>query len=125
MALFGFGKKKEDEKKGPTCACHSCCSSSEEINEINSGYPESTDGICSLKVLGAGCKSCHQQYEEAKKAIKKMGLPVEVEYITDLQKVMSYGTMSMPALVLNEKVVAMGKVLNAAEVEKLLHQLGY
>ena len=54
-----------------------------------------------------------------------MGLPAEVEYITDLQKVMSYGTMSMPALVLNEKVVAMGKVLNAAEVEKLLHQLGY
>ena len=50
---------------------------------------------------------------------------VEVEYITDLQKVVGYGAMSMPALVVNEKVVAMGKVLKAADVEKLLHKLGF
>ena len=36
-----------------------------------------------------------------------MGLSVEVEYITDMQKVMEYGVMSMPALVVNEKVVSM------------------
>ena len=54
-----------------------------------------------------------------------MGLDVEVEYITDLQKVVGYGAMSMPALVVNEKVVAMGKVLKAADVEKLLHKLGF
>ena len=49
-----------------------------------------------------------------------MGLPVQVEYITDMEKVMSYGVMSIPAIVVNEKVVSMGKVLKAAEVEKLL-----
>ena len=38
-----------------------------------------------------------------------------------MQKVMEYGVMRMPALVVNEKVVSMGKVLKAAEVEKLLH----
>lgn len=48
-----------------------------------------------------------------------------MEYITDLQKVVGYGAMSMPALVVNEKVVAMGKVLKAADVEKLLHKLGF
>ena len=52
------------------------------------------------------------------------GLPVEVEYITDMEKVMGYGVMSMPAIVVNEKVVSMGKVLKAADVEKLLHKLG-
>ena len=45
---------------------------------------------------------------------------MEVEYITDMEKVMSYGVMSMPALVVNEKVVSAGKVLKASEIEKLL-----
>ena len=80
--------------------------------------------ICCIKVLGAGCKSCHEQYKNAKAAVKALGLPVEVEYITDMEKVMGYGVMSMPAIVVNEKVVSMGKVLKAADVEKLLHKLG-
>ena len=54
-----------------------------------------------------------------------LNLSVEVEYITDMQKVMEYGVMSMPALVVNEKVVAMGKVLKAADVVALLHKLGF
>ncbi|MGN1170869.1 MAG: thioredoxin family protein, partial [Lachnospiraceae bacterium] len=56
---------------------------------------------------------------------KNAGLSVEVEYITDLEKVMGYSVMSMPGLVFNEKVVSMGKVLKAADVEKLLHKMGY
>lgn len=54
-----------------------------------------------------------------------MGLSVEVEYITDMEKVMEYGVMSMPAIVVNEKVVVMGKVLKPTEVKKLLHKLGF
>ena len=83
------------------------------------------DGICCIKVLGSGCASCHALYENTKEAVKKMGLSVEVEYVTDLQKVMEYGVMSMPALVVNKKVVAMGKVLKANEIEKLLHKAGF
>ena len=52
-----------------------------------------------------------------------MGLSVEVEYITDMEKVMAYGVISMPAIVVNEQVVSMGKVLKAADVEKLLRKL--
>ena len=102
MALFNFGKKKE-ERKVPTCCC---------------GTP--VDGICCIKVLGAGCKSCHALYEAAKEAVHSLDLNIEVEYITDMEKIMEYGVMRMPALVVNEKVVSMGKVLKAAEVEKLL-----
>ena len=104
MALFGFGKKEEAEN----CCC---------------GKP--VNGICCIKVLGAGCKSCHEQYENVKAAVKAMGLNIEAEYITDMEKVMRYGVMSMPAIVVNDKVVSMGKVLKAADVEKLLHKLGY
>ena len=134
MALFNFGKKKEEEKV-PACCCESepkaeestgcCCGSAPKAEETAScccGAP--AEGICCIKVLGAGCKSCHEQFENAKAAVKAMGLSVEVEYITDMEKVMSYGVMSMPAIVVNEQVVSVGKVLKATEVEKLLHKLG-
>lgn len=124
MALFNFGKKKE-EKKAITSTCCCGCSSSEVENITNECCGEVVTGICCIKVLGAGCASCHQQFEYVKEAVKNMGLTVEVEYITDMQKVMEYGVMSMPALVVNEKVVSMGRVLKAADVEKLLHKLGF
>ena len=124
MSLFGFGKKKE-EKKVTACACNCGCSASETEAITKDCCPEAKDGICCVKVLGAGCKSCHEQYENAKEAVKNMGLDIEVEYVTDMQKVMEYGVMSMPAVVVNEKVVSMGKVLKASEVEKLFHKLGF
>ena len=119
MALFNFGKKKEAQQ-APTC----CCGSAEAKAEETACCGAPVEGICCVKVLGAGCKSCHEQYENAKAAVKALGLSVEVEYITDMEKVMEYGVMSMPAIVVNEKVVSMGKVLKAADVEKLLRKLG-
>lgn len=125
MALFGFGKKKE-EKKTPACACSCGCAESKAEYTVTECCSNLKDGeICCIKVLGAGCKSCHEQYENAKQAVKNMGLSVEVEYITDMQKVMEYGVMSMPALVVNEKVVSMGKVLKAADVVALLYKSGF
>lgn len=53
------------------------------------------------------------------------GMDLEVEYITDMETIVSYGVMSMPALVINEKVVSMGKALKSADVIKLLKKLGY
>lgn len=122
MALFNFGKKKEEEKKAPACCCGSAKAQVAKSAECCCGT--SVNGICCVKVLGAGCRACHEQYENAKTAVKALGLDVEVEYITDMEKVMSYGVMSMPAIVVNEKVVSMGKVLKSADVEKLLHKLG-
>ena len=96
MALFNFGKKKE-EKKTTACCCSfeskieettsCCCGSSpkaEESTPCCCGMP--VEGICCIKVLGAGCKSCHDQYEYAKNAVSNLGLDIEVEYITDMEK---------------------------------------
>lgn len=114
MSLFNFGKKKE-EKNLPTC----CCGASQPKAE-ETACCKMDEGILSIKVLGAGCKACHQQYDYAKAAVANLGLPVEVEYITDMEKVMEYGVMTMPAIVINEKVAAAGKVLSVKDVEKLL-----
>ena len=123
MGLFHFGKKKEEKAEAVSC----CCNGNAETFEASEGtcYCGGHCEISNMKVLGAGCKSCHEQFENAKAAVKSLGLSVEVEYITDMEKVMAYGAMSMPAIVVNEKIVSMGKVLKAAEVEKLLHKLGY
>ena len=117
MALFNFGKKKE-VKKETGCCCGSAETTLEKSTSCCCGTPVAD--ICCIKVLGAGCKSCHEQHEYAKEAVRNLGLSVEVEYITDMEKVMEYGVMSMPAIVVNEKVVSVGKVLKTADVEKLL-----
>ena len=117
MSLFGFGKKKETEEKAPCCGCS--CSAQEEPQE-NCCAGEKKGQIFEIKVLGSGCKSCHALYENAKKAAEDLGLAVEVEYVTDMEKVMAYGVMQMPALVVNGRVAAMGKVLSPAQVAVLL-----
>ena len=119
MALFNFGKKKEAEKT------LTCCGESAGAAETDAACcGQTVDGICCVKVLGAGCKSCHEQYENAKEAVHALGLSVEVEYITDLEKVMAYGVMSMPAIVVNDKVVSAGKVLKKDGVIALLNKIG-
>ena len=73
-----------------------------------------------IKVLGGGCKSCEALFEVVKEVTAKKGIDAEVEYITDMEKIMNYGVMSMPALIIDEKLVSAGKVLKRKEVEKLL-----
>lgn len=133
MALFNFGKKKEEVKE-PTCACNapveevkeeSCCCGGEASDTESCACVDASAGVQNIKVLGSGCKSCHEMYENAKKAVKAAGIDVEVEYVTDMEKVMTYGIMSMPGLVVNEKVVSAGKVLKSVDIEKLLHKLGF
>lgn len=109
MSFFKFAKKKEID----SCSC-----SAENTSKC---CPEIRQGVCCVKVLGAGCKSCHEMYENTKSAIKNMGLNIEVDYITDMQSIMKYGVMSMPALVVDEKISSQGKVLKAADIEKLLN----
>ena len=90
MSLFGLGKKKEEVKIEPACACNgevatyeasSCCCGGQQIENCCGG----DNKVISIKVLGAGCKSCHDQYENVKKAIEELGLEIEVEYITDME----------------------------------------
>lgn len=104
-----FNRKKEEEKP--------CCCSS---GSAGSKYDVVLGEVTSVKVLGAGCKSCHQMYENTKKAVADLGLGIEVEYITNMEKVMQYGAMSMSVLVVNEKVVSAGKALKPQEAAKML-----
>lgn len=116
MGLFGFGRKKEEKKAEGTaipCAC------SEGAPQMKA-EPCGCGGARQVKVLGAGCKKCHELNENAQAAIAELGIDAELEYITDMDRVMSYGAMSLPALVVDGKVVSAGMVLTTAEVMEYL-----
>ena len=73
-----------------------------------------------IKVLGGGCCKCENLLEAVKAAVAEKGIEAEIEYITDMSKIMEYGIMSTPALMVDNKVVSMGRVLKAKEVLKYL-----
>ncbi len=73
-----------------------------------------------IKVLGGGCCKCENLLEAVKEAVAEKGIKAEIEYITDMSKIMEYGIMSTPALMVDNKVVSMGRVLKAKDILKLL-----
>lgn len=121
MSLFNFSKKKKEEN---TCSCGCGCGSVQESETKSCCCTNANNGSDSVKVLGSGCKNCHALYENVKEALNESGISAEVEYVTDMEKVMGYGVMSMPALVVNEKVVSSGRVLKASEIAQLLKKEG-
>ena len=76
--------------------------------------------MMNVKVMGGGCSKCGTLLENTKEAIKNTGIEADVEYITDFSVIGSYGIMSTPALVIDEKIVSMGKVLKSSDIEKFL-----
>jgi len=73
-----------------------------------------------IKVLGSGCPNCKVLEANTKKALEELKIKADVEKVTDITKIMEYGVMSTPALVVNEKVVSYGRVLSPDEIKKLL-----
>lgn len=73
-----------------------------------------------IKVLGSGCLNCKKLYQSAEEAIKELNVNIDLEYVTDMQRIIAYGVMSTPALVINEKVVSQGRILNKEDIIKLI-----
>jgi small redox-active disulfide protein 2 len=73
-----------------------------------------------IKILGSGCKKCLALAENAKVAAQTEGIDAKIEKVTDVIAIASYGIMSTPGLVIDEKVVSSGRVLNASEISALL-----
>ena len=61
-----------------------------------------------IQVLGSGCPTCKKLFELTKQAVEELGLKIEVEYITDIQKIVEMGVMSSPVLAINGKPAIAG-----------------
>ncbi len=73
-----------------------------------------------IQVFGSGCPSCKKLFEQTVQAVEESQLHTEVEYVTDLEKLAELGVMSLPALVIDGKVVVFGKVPSVDELKQLL-----
>ncbi len=73
-----------------------------------------------IKILGSGCKKCLTLAENTRLALEQQGLQADIDKVTDYAQIAAYGVMSTPALVIDGKVVAVGKVLSSAEIAPLL-----
>jgi small redox-active disulfide protein 2 len=73
-----------------------------------------------IQVLGGGCSKCHILADEVVKAAQEMNVEIELEKVTDFQKIMAFGVMTTPALVVDGKVAFAGKVLKADALKEFL-----
>ena len=73
-----------------------------------------------IQVLGSGCDKCKKLAANAQEAAAKLGLDCEIEKITDINKITEFGVMMTPALVVDGKVVCVGKVLSPDEIGAFL-----
>jgi small redox-active disulfide protein 2 len=73
-----------------------------------------------LQILGTGCAKCNALTQATEQAAQALGLPYELEKVTDLKQIMAFGVMMTPALVVDGKVKVSGKVPSVDEVKKLL-----
>ena len=73
-----------------------------------------------IKILGPGCKNCATLAENAKAALKETGIEAEIIKVDDLREISAFGIMSTPGLVIDEKVVAYGKVLKPKQIAEML-----
>ena len=73
-----------------------------------------------IKVLGSGCPNCKVLERNVALALEKSKVNAKVTKVTDIAKIMEYGVMSTPALVIDEEVKSYGKVNDINEIIKLL-----
>jgi small redox-active disulfide protein 2 len=69
-----------------------------------------------IKVLGPGCKKCHQTEAVVKEAVAEANAGAVVDYVTDLAEIAKFGIFSTPAVVIDGVVKSVGKVPSKAEV---------
>jgi small redox-active disulfide protein 2 len=73
-----------------------------------------------IKILGTGCPRCKSLEQVTRNAVDEMGITAEIEKVEDIVKIINYGVMRTPALVIDEKIALSGRVPSLTELKELL-----
>jgi len=76
--------------------------------------------MLSIKVLGPGCENCKRLEWLTERATSHLGIEAQIEKVTDYTMIMEYPILSTPGLVINEKLVASGRIPSEAEITTFL-----
>lgn len=69
-----------------------------------------------IEILGSGCANCRRLEENAKKAVSELGMKIEISKVTDMKKIIESGVMSTPAIAIDGKVKASGRIPDVKEI---------
>lgn len=75
-----------------------------------------------IKVLGTGCSKCKTLDKATRQAVEELNIQASIEKVEDIQKIMEYGIMQTPGLVINGKIVVSGKVPKISELKDIISQ---
>jgi small redox-active disulfide protein 2 len=73
-----------------------------------------------IQILGTGCPKCQKLAAVADEAAKALGIAYEIEEVTEIDRIMGFGVMFTPALVVDGVVKVAGKVLSLEDTKRLL-----
>lgn len=76
--------------------------------------------IKSIEVLGSGCPNCKKLFELTQVVVRELNLNIEVQYITDIQKILELGVMSSPVLSINGQAVLSGEMPNSNKLKAII-----
>ena len=74
--------------------------------------------VMKIEILGAGCSNCRELYENVEQALEEAGRDARVIKVEDITKIIEYGVMMPPALVIDGEVKSAGRVISPEEIKR-------
>jgi small redox-active disulfide protein 2 len=73
-----------------------------------------------IEILGPGCPRCQTLADNTGQAVKELGLSAEIEKVTEMGRILSYGVLATPGIVVDGKLKGSGKLFSVEEIKKFL-----
>lgn len=73
-----------------------------------------------IEILGSGCPKCRQLEANARKAVEEMKKKAEILKVTDINEIINRGVMATPAIIIDGKLKASGRIPEVEEIKKWL-----
>jgi small redox-active disulfide protein 2 len=86
-----------------------------------SAEEDETDSL-TIRILGMGCPNCRRLTDEVMAVLTELGIGADVEHVTDVNQIVEYGAVGTPALVINKKIVSVGRVPRRTQIKKYIER---
>jgi small redox-active disulfide protein 2 len=73
-----------------------------------------------IKVLGSGCANCKKLHDNVHAACQELALKADIIYVTDFLEIAKTGLMRTPGLMIDGKIVSVGRIPQVDEVKQLI-----
>jgi len=75
-----------------------------------------------IKIMGMGCESCKKLYKLVEESVQELAAKAEIQKVEDVAKIMGYGVMRTPAIVINEKIKVFGRIPTKVEIKEYIEE---